>query len=152
LPLARRFPGVRELFAALKIRNLMVSIATSCKSDELRAYDKRLQVLQSVDAGACGDAVRKGKPHPDLYYAVPSKLGLNEPGRALAVGDSPYDAMAAQALGMQAARVLTGGFTAEGLAEDGGDVILRDLSTRWNLRKPRRLMPLPVRQRSAARP
>jgi HAD superfamily hydrolase (TIGR01509 family) len=127
LRLGRPFPGVRDLLGALKRRGLILGIATSCKADELREYDNRLQVLEFVDAVACGDDASKGKPHPDLYDAVLKKLGLNEPGQVMGVGDSPYDAIAAQSLGLRAAGVLTGGFTSETLAKAGCDPILCEI-------------------------
>lgn len=118
---------MRELLAGLKKRSLTIGIATSCKADELRIYDKRMQVLEFVDAIACGDDVRKGKPHPDLYYAVLKKLGLTELRRAMGVGDSPYDAIAAKSLGLRAAGVLTGGFSSVTLVKAGCERILRDV-------------------------
>lgn len=127
LQLGRPFRGVRELFAALRKRNFAIGIATSCKGDELRIYDKHMRVLDFADAVACGSDEDKGKPHPNLYYAVLRKLGLIEPSRAIAVGDSPYDAIAANALGLHAAGVLTGGFSAEVLTEAGCDFTLREV-------------------------
>jgi HAD superfamily hydrolase (TIGR01509 family) len=127
LQLGDPFPKVRELLAGLKKRSLTIGIATSCKADELRIYDKRMQVLEFVDAIACGDDVRKGKPHPDLYYAVLKKLGLTELRRAMGVGDSPYDAIAAKSLGLRAAGVLTGGFSSVTLVKAGCERILRDV-------------------------
>lgn len=128
LHLGRPFFGVRDLLVALKRRGVALGIATTCKGDELREYDKHMQVLDLVDAIACGDDPSKGKPHPDLYHAALGKLGLNEPGSAIAVGDSPYDAMAANALGMRAAGVLTGGFSAEVLRRAGCERVLREVS------------------------
>jgi phosphoglycolate phosphatase-like HAD superfamily hydrolase len=127
LPLVRPFPGVSELFASLRSGRIALGIATSCTGDELRWYDQHIRILDSVDAVACGDDEKKGKPHPDLYYAVLKKLDLSEPNRAMAVGDSPYDAMAAKKLNMRAAGVMTGGFTAEILVGAGCDPVLGEV-------------------------
>lgn len=127
LQLGRPFAGVRGLFSALKDRNIALGIATSCKGDELREYDRQMRILDLVDAVACGDDATKGKPHPDLYHAALKKLCINKPRHAMAVGDSPFDAMAAKSLGMRAAGVLTGGFDAEVLADAGCNPILRDI-------------------------
>lgn len=123
----RPFAGVRGLLAALRRRNVALGIATSCKGDELREYDRQMQILDLVDAVCCGDDAGKGKPHPDLYYGVVKKLGLTEPRCALAVGDSPFDAMSATSLGMRACGVLTGGFCTTILANAGCDPILQDV-------------------------
>ena len=40
-------------------------------------------------------------------------MGVTGPERVLAVGDTPYDALAAKPLGLRAAGVLTGGFSSE---------------------------------------
>jgi HAD superfamily hydrolase (TIGR01509 family) len=128
LSLGQPFPAVHEMLNKLKKRGIAVGIATSCKRDELRAYDEHLQILESMDAVACGDDESKGKPHPDLYHAALKKLGVKDPRDTMAVGDSPYDAMAAKALGMQAAGVLTGGFSADVLAAAGCHPIFRKIN------------------------
>jgi phosphoglycolate phosphatase-like HAD superfamily hydrolase len=128
LQLGHPFSRVREVFAAIKKRDLAIGIATSCKGDELREYDRRMHVLELVDAVACGDDVRKGKPHPDLYYSGLKKIGLKQADQAMCVGDSPFDAMAAKLLGMRAVGVLTGGFTSATLATAGCNSIFRDVS------------------------
>jgi hypothetical protein len=87
-----------------------------------------MHVLELVDAVACGDDVRKGKPHPDLYYSGLKKIGLKKADQAMCVGDSPFDAMAARLLGLRAAGVLTGGFTSAALARAGCNPIFRDVS------------------------
>jgi hypothetical protein len=86
-----------------------------------------MQVLEFVDAIACGDDVRKGKPHPDLYYAVLKKLGLTELRRAMGVGDSPTMPLPRKSLGLRAAGVLTGGFSSVTLVKAGCERILRDV-------------------------
>src|SRR5436190_9939751 len=109
LALARPFDGVRELFTTLKQTGFPIGIATTCKKDELSSYDRSMRVLELTDAIACGDDAEKGKPHPDLYHVALRKLGVREPSFAMGVGDTPYDAMAATGLRMQAAGVVTGG-------------------------------------------
>ena len=78
-------------------------------------YDKKLGVLKLVDAVACGDDRSKGKPHPDLFYEALRKLGVTDASRVVAVGDTPYAALAARPLGLQVTGVLSGGFSREAL-------------------------------------
>jgi phosphoglycolate phosphatase-like HAD superfamily hydrolase len=54
-------------------------------------------------------------------------LGVTEPERVLAVGDTPYDALAAKPLGLRAAGVLTGGFSSEELKAAGCDAVLPEI-------------------------
>jgi phosphoglycolate phosphatase-like HAD superfamily hydrolase len=124
LPRTRPFAGVRESFVALRQRGYRLGIATTCAGDELRAYDASMHVLELTDAVSCGDEGSKGKPHPDLFYETLRKLGIVEAGRVLAVGDTPFDALAAKPLGMVVLGVLTGGFSQQELLEAGCDAVL----------------------------
>ena len=127
MPLAKPFPGATDTVRWLKARHHVLGIATTCKDDELQAYDDRMDVLGLMDAVACGGDASSGKPHPDLFYLVMKKLNVTEPKCALAVGDTPYDALAAKSLGLAVAGVLTGGFSAETLKAAGCDLVLAEL-------------------------
>jgi phosphoglycolate phosphatase-like HAD superfamily hydrolase len=54
-------------------------------------------------------------------------LGVTEPERVLAVGDTPYDALAAKPLGLRVAGVLAGGFSSEELKAAGCDAVLAEI-------------------------
>jgi HAD superfamily hydrolase (TIGR01549 family) len=120
----RPFPHVRETFEALKKGRVKLAIATTCKHDELAIYDRHMQVLGLTDAVACGDDVKRGKPHPDLFSLALRKLRIADRPGVLAVGDTPYDAKAATALGLGAIGVLTGGFSRAALQEAGCIAVL----------------------------
>jgi HAD superfamily hydrolase (TIGR01509 family) len=124
LRLARPFAGVRELVEGLKAWGVAVGLATTCKGDELAAYDERLQVRPLADAIVCGDAVKHGKPDPALLRDCLTALGIEDPSAAIAVGDTPYDAIAAKGAGMRCVGVLTGGFTRQALQAAGCDEVL----------------------------
>jgi HAD superfamily hydrolase (TIGR01509 family) len=111
------FPEVLETFEALRKRGVTLAIATTCKHDELAVYDKQMRVLGLMDAVACGDDVKRGKPHPDLFSLALRKLRIADRSQVLAVGDTPYDAKAATAAGLGAIGVLTGGFSRVALQE-----------------------------------
>lgn len=59
-----------------------IGIATT-KMDELRNYDRSMQVLALCDAVACRDNARKGKPHPDLNHACLHQLGIKDASTAM---------------------------------------------------------------------
>jgi HAD superfamily hydrolase (TIGR01509 family) len=113
------FPGVREVFEALRKVGIPLALATTCKHDELRTYDRRMSVMRLADAVVCGDEVDHGKPHPDLFRAALRKLQIDDPSKAVAIGDTPYDVKAALALGLEPMGVLTGGFSRQALQEAG---------------------------------
>jgi phosphoglycolate phosphatase-like HAD superfamily hydrolase len=111
--------GVHELFEALRDGGYRLAIATACQKDELDCYDALMEVTSLCEVGVCGSDVKRGKPHPDLFRNVLEKLGLHRHSEALAIGDTPYDSMAALATGMQSASVLTGGFSKAELEQAG---------------------------------
>jgi len=71
---------------------------------------------QAIDAVTCGEDVPRGKPHPDLFKLALKRLGVES---GIAVGDTPYDAIAARRAGMRAIGLLTGGFSEAVLREAG---------------------------------
>jgi phosphoglycolate phosphatase-like HAD superfamily hydrolase len=120
LPLARPFTGVHELIEELKGRGVAVGLATTCKTDELVAYDEHVQIRQLVDAIVCGESVQHGKPDPALLRDCLSMLGIDhDPSTAIAIGDTPYDAIAARKAATRCAGVLTGGFSQQALLAAG---------------------------------
>jgi beta-phosphoglucomutase-like phosphatase (HAD superfamily) len=60
----------------------------------------------------------ESKPAPDIFEIVLKKLGM-EGGDAVAVGDTPYDAVAARKAGIRTIGVFCGGFTESSLREAG---------------------------------
>src|SRR5882724_7134532 len=97
-----------------------IAIATTCKDDELKRYDQMIRVLQYCDVVCCGSQGKRGKPHPDLFKYVLNDLGSD----AVAIGDTPYDALAAMAADMRAIGVTTGGFSPAELRKAGCVVVV----------------------------
>jgi phosphoglycolate phosphatase-like HAD superfamily hydrolase len=71
-----------------------------------------------IGAQTSSDDAERSKPHPDIFDAALSQLGLPTE-QVLVVGDSPYDAEAAGKIGLRTIGVLCGGFPAETLREAG---------------------------------
>jgi phosphoglycolate phosphatase-like HAD superfamily hydrolase len=117
LPTVNAFPGVRQLFQDLKRNGYGVALATTCQGDELTAYLDLTGVAEFIDAVACGDDPVRGKPHPDLFRLALGRLHARK--NALAVGDTPYDAIAAGRAGIRAIGTMSGGFSLREL-EDAG--------------------------------
>ncbi len=125
LPTIRAVPGARELLATLKRRGAKIALATNCHADELAHYRNRLGADDSVDTTVSGDDVRRGKPHPDAIVAALKRLGA-EPGDAVFVGDTPYDAEAARQAHVRSFGVLTGHFPRADLLGAGCSAIFLD--------------------------
>jgi phosphoglycolate phosphatase-like HAD superfamily hydrolase len=114
------FSGIHELFEALRKEGCRLAIATTCKKDELDRYDALMRVRNLCEVVVCGSDVKRGKPHPDLFRFVLSKLALHQHSQALAIGDTPYDNGSSR--GRHAERgcpVLTGGFSEIELKQAG---------------------------------
>jgi HAD superfamily hydrolase (TIGR01509 family) len=138
LPRVKGFAGVRALFESLRQAGILVGIATTCEKDELHAYDQTLRVLELTDAVACGEMVKRGKPDPALFQLCLESMKVGDPAAAVAVGDTPYDAIAARQIGMRAVGVLTGGFSELVLTEAGCTEVLQSVQQAHGLWMPNR--------------
>ena len=94
------FPGVRELFAALKREGLKIGIATGSLHRIVRDNLEAMKLAEFVDAAAASEDCEYGKPAPDVYLATASMLEV-EPGDCLVVEDAENGILAARAAGMQ---------------------------------------------------
>ncbi|MBS1955240.1 MAG: HAD family hydrolase [Cyanobacteria bacterium SZAS-4] len=112
------FSKVRELFQYARKDNKKIAIGSSAHEDELQHYLKLCKIDDLVDAVTCADDADKSKPHPDIFEAALAKLG-ETPQRTIVIGDSPYDAEAANKISMRTIGVLCGGFKRETLEEAG---------------------------------
>ncbi|MEO7934475.1 MAG: HAD-IA family hydrolase [Chthoniobacterales bacterium] len=65
------------------------------------------------------DDAKKSKPHPDIFEAALGKLDGVKASEVFVIGDSPWDAIAAERAGLQTIGFLSGGFAEEELREAG---------------------------------
>jgi HAD superfamily hydrolase (TIGR01509 family) len=126
LPQVRAFPAVRQLFERVLANGQQIALASSAKADELAAYKKIAGIADLVDEETSSDDAERSKPHPDIFEAALSRLGGTDPGKAIAVGDSPYDAEAAGKIGLRTIGVLCGGFPEQDLRQAGCITIYRN--------------------------
>jgi HAD superfamily hydrolase (TIGR01509 family) len=125
LPWVEAFPGVRALFEALAAAGCARSLVTSCAKDELDHYMKLTGIADLVGCIACGEEVKRQKPHPDLIDLALAKTGFPA-GSAIMVGDTPFDAAAAKRAGVPAIGLLSGGFSNKALRTAGCKQTFRD--------------------------
>ena len=110
LPKVRPLPRVRDLFQALRARGVRVALATSAKGEEMQHYVKLVGIDGLYDVATNADEVDASKPAPDIFAAAWEKLGKPALADCVAVGDTPYDALAATKLSLPCVGVRTGGF------------------------------------------
>jgi len=89
--------GARELLESVAAEGIPMALVTNTQ----RALTE--QALDSIgrhffSATVCGDEVPQGKPAPDPYRTATTLLGI-DPGRCLAVEDSPTGSQAAETAG-----------------------------------------------------
>lgn len=96
--------GARGLLDWLAARRLPLALATSTR----RQTTARKLAQAGIDAcfavTVCGDEVRHGKPHPEIYLTACVQLGV-APASALAVEDSDPGVLAAHAAGLAVVQV-----------------------------------------------
>jgi HAD superfamily hydrolase (TIGR01509 family) len=127
LPWAQPFPEARELLAHLKRAGVAVGLATSSKRTELGYYLRMVGGASLVDAATTSDDADRSKPFPDVFEACLRKLEV-DPGDAIAVGDSPYDAEGAARAGLATVGLLCGGFSERELRAAGCVAVYADPS------------------------
>lgn len=81
-------PGIRELLACLKEKNIPCAITSSSALAVIRERLGRLGILEDFTALCSGKDVPNGKPAPDIYLAGAAAIGV-PPEHCLAIEDSP---------------------------------------------------------------
>jgi HAD superfamily hydrolase (TIGR01509 family) len=126
LPHVRAFPQVRALFQRIRADGKRIVLASSAKQDEIEAYKKLADIVDLVEGATSKDDVERSKPHPDIFQGALGKLEGVDPGEAIVVGDTPYDAEAAAKAGLRTIGVLCGGFPEDELRASGCVALYRD--------------------------
>ncbi len=117
--LLKSFPNVRSLLIRLKNESVCIVLASSAADDEVEQYKRILGVEDLIEAQTSSSDVEHSKPYPDIFLSALSRAGSKNTDRALVIGDSPYDAMAASRAGIAVIGVRCGGFPDDKLLESG---------------------------------
>jgi HAD superfamily hydrolase (TIGR01549 family) len=126
LPRVKAFPGVRELFERIRGDGKRIAVASSSTKDELDEFLQIARVADLADVTISADDADRSKPYPDIFEAALRELGRPNPREAIVIGDTPYDAQAASAAGLETIALLCGGFPEEELRASGCIAIYRD--------------------------
>jgi HAD superfamily hydrolase (TIGR01549 family) len=119
------FEGARDLLAEVRKRGFTVVLASSGGSEQTEYYVDLIGARDIAASWTTASDFEETKPAPDLVQAAMTKVG----GRSgVMVGDSPYDARAASALGMTTLAVRTGGFSVDELVEAGARTAYESLT------------------------
>jgi HAD superfamily hydrolase (TIGR01509 family) len=121
--LARPFPGVLEMLAALRDRGVACAVVTSRRrataSPALRTHHLR----PFFRAVVCEEDVASPKPAPDPVLTAAALLGAS-PGDAVMIGDSVLDIQSGRAAGARTGAALWGSSERDALLAAGPDYAL----------------------------
>ena len=121
----RALPGARELLSSLSVARIPWAIATSGRMQTAAANLAVLGVDPQRTPVVTRDQVQYAKPDPDLFLAASERLGLPIE-RAIVVGDSIWDMLAATRCHALGVGVLSGGYGADELREGGAIRVYED--------------------------
>ncbi len=117
-------PGARELLQQLSRAKVPYAIATSGHRESARPALEKLGVSPEIPV-ITRQEVHRAKPDPDLFLAAAQRLNVPM-ARAMVVGDSVWDLLAARRAGCLGIGVLSGGYGKEELEQVGAYRVYQD--------------------------
>ena len=121
----RPLPGARELLSQLTRAGIPWAIATSGRMETAAVNLAALGVDPDQTPVVTRDQVKYAKPDPDLFLAAAARL--NAPiERAVVVGDSIWDMLAATRCRALGVGLLSGGYGLEELQQSGAIRVYED--------------------------
>jgi HAD superfamily hydrolase (TIGR01509 family) len=118
-------PGAVDLLRATARHGLAVVLATSAKADEVDLMLDALGAGSAIGAVVSSGDVEQAKPDPGIVQKALDESGIDA-GRAVMVGDTVWDVVAAERAGIQCIGLLCGGIAAEQLSGAGAAEVYRD--------------------------
>jgi HAD superfamily hydrolase (TIGR01509 family) len=112
LPRIVSFAKARQLLMRVKKSGRRIVLATSSDKNDLAIYKRIVGMEDLVEEEATSADAQASKPEPDIFAAALKKAGVDAE-EAVALGDTPYDAHAAGALGIRVIGVTCGWLEAQ---------------------------------------
>lgn len=119
-------PGAKDLVLALAGTGRPVTLASSAPRPHIERYVDMLDVRDIVAGWTTSEDVKTTKPAPDLLAFAADREHARRP---VAIGDSPWDCLAAQHANVTGVAVKTGGFTVEQLRAAGASAVYTSLQS-----------------------
>ena len=110
------FPGAVEAMRTMRDRGITLTLASSGNPDEVEYYVELLGVADLLEGTTSKEDAKLSKPSPEIFQAALDRA-KSDPARTFAVGDTPYDILAAHRVPVAAIAVRCGGFPEETLAK-----------------------------------
>lgn len=121
------FPGVHQIVSSLDVGGTPLALVTS---------KSRRMAVRTLDVCGFGgvfpvvvtaDDVERGKPDPEAVMLALDRLGWEDAGSTVFVGDSPHDIEAGRAAGVVTVGVTWGAFPSDVLEDSGPDHLVEDV-------------------------
>ena len=90
--------GLNEVLERLKKNGLLMAVATSSRRAIAEEYLINANVMKYFDITVCGDEVKRGKPHPEIFLTAANELNC-QPERCLMFEDSENGLLSAAGAG-----------------------------------------------------
>ena len=116
MPEIKPFDGAIEAIRELHDRGIKLAFASSSNADEVEYYVELLGVGELLEGTTSKKDAETSKPSPEIFEAALERV-KSDPAYTFAVGDTPYDVLAAHRIPVPIIAVLCGGFTRELLAK-----------------------------------
>ena len=86
-------PGCSRVFETLRRAGIKIGLDTGFSREIADRIVKRLGWLDRglIDAIETSDEIARGRPHPDMIFALMKSLGLTDVSRVVKIGDAPAD-------------------------------------------------------------
>lgn len=110
------FDSARDLLSEVSNRGFRVVLASSGKKEHVERFLDLVGGREIAEAWTTSDDVEASKPEPDLVAAALEKV---DGASGVMIGDSTWDVVAADRLGIPTIAVRTGGFAVDELTEAG---------------------------------
>ena len=117
------YPGVRETLERLSSQGLRMAVVTNKPGPFVAPILRKLGIERFFEFALGGEDLPRKKPHPMPLLHACEKLGVPVE-RALMVGDSSNDILAAKAAGMRSVGVGWGYNYGEEIADYGPDAVI----------------------------
>lgn len=106
------FPGAVESMRTVHARGIRLALASSSNPDEVEYYVELLGVGEILEGTTSKEDAEFSKPSPEIFQAALERT-KSDPARTLAVGDTPYDILAAHRIPVPVIALRCGGFPEE---------------------------------------
>jgi HAD superfamily hydrolase (TIGR01509 family) len=123
----RPLPGAADLVRTLHERGVRVVYATSGRAEDVEDLRALIGADEWVHATVNSSEVDASKPAPDIFRLALERAGA-EPGDAVVVGDTVWDAEAAGACGVACIGVRSGGIADADLRSAGASAVYDDVA------------------------